>query len=240
MEIMEGNISVKAALLAHVREVKEVWIDEKKNDRDTRFILAKAYEQSIPVIKCNKEKIDEVASGKTHGGCIAFVGERTYQKLDDILKKDKIFLAIVEGIEDPFNFGYVCRILYAAGCDGLLVSERNWSTATTTVTKSSAGASEYLPLIPIGNIDETLNRLKEKNIPLYCAMREDAIEYYDADFNHSCCIALGGEMRGLSKSILSHSSQNIYIPYANDYRNALNAAAACSAIAFEIVRQRRK
>lgn len=237
--ILEGNISVKAALLAKTRKVYEIMVDETKNDKDTRFILAKAYEANVEVKKVNREVIDEIAMGKTHGGLIAKVSERTYQTLDEILSIKNPFLSIVEGVEDPFNFGYLCRILYAAGCDGLLVSSRNWSSAAKVVTKSSAGASEYLPIIPIEDFEEALNKLHEKQIKIYCAMRENAIEYYDADFKSSVCIAIGGEMRGLSKAVLAHSDQNIYIPYPNDFRNALNAAGAASAIAFECVRQRR-
>ena len=51
-------------------------------------------------------------------------------------------------------------------------------------------------------------------------------------------IAIGGEMRGLSAKLLKEIDQNIYIPYANDFRNALNAAAATAVLAFEVQRQR--
>ncbi len=45
-------------------------------------------------------------------------------------------------------------------------------------------------------------------------------------------------MRGLSSSVLKEADQNIFIPYANDFRNALNAAGASAALSFEILRQR--
>ena len=51
-------------------------------------------------------------------------------------------------------------------------------------------------------------------------------------------IAIGGEMRGLSAGVLATCEQNIYIPYANDFRNALNAAGAAAALGFEVLRQR--
>lgn len=236
--ILEGNISVKAAILANVREVFEVIVDENKNDKDTRFILAKAYEKNIPVKKISRDEIDKIADGKTHGGLIAVVGERQYQTLDHCLNHQQPFLAIIEGIEDPFNFGYICRTLYAAGCHGILVSTRNWSSAAKTVTKSSAGASEYLNIVQVEDFNETLNILHDKGITLYCAMREDAISCYEADYKQGICLAFGGEMRGLSKTILSHSDQNVFIPYQNDFKNALNGAAAVAVIAFECLRQR--
>ena len=86
----------------------------------------------------------------------------------------------------------------------------------------------------------TILELKNKGIKLFCAMREDAIVYTEADFNQGCIIALGGEKRGLSKQILALSDQNIFIQYANDFRNALNGASATSIVAFECLRQRQK
>lgn len=238
--ILEGNISVKAALLANRREIMEIIVDESKSDKDTRFILARAKERNIPIKMCHREAIDEIAQGKTHGGLVGVVGVRKVQLLDELLEKENLFLAIVEGIEDPFNFGYIARTLYAAGCDGILVPKRNWSSAAKTVTKSSAGASEYLNIIEVDDFDVTLNVLKKHGVKLYCAMREDAIDCYEADYKGSICLGIGGEMRGLSKSILAHSDQNIFIPYQNDFRNALNAAAATAVLAFECLRQRKK
>lgn len=233
--LVEGNISVKACILANRRDVYEVIVDEKKKDKDTYFILKQAELKNIPVIKTTREKIDELALGLTHGGLIAYVGERQYQTIEDI---ENPFYAIIEGIEDPFNFGYICRSLYAAGCHGLIVPTRNYSSAVTTVTKSSAGASEYINIIPSDDIPSIVTHLQSKGIQLYCAMRNDAIVYTKADYTKGCMIALGGEKRGLSKQILSLSNQNIYIEYANDFRNALNGASATSIVAFEVLRQR--
>lgn len=233
--LVEGNISVKACLLANRRNVYEIYVDEKKKDRDTSFLLRQAQLKEIPIHRVKREQIETLAQGKTHGGCIAFVGEREYQTLEE---KENPFYAVIEGIEDPFNFGYICRNLYAAGCDGLIVPTRNYSTAVTTVTKSSAGASEYINIIPSDDIPSLITTLQQKGIKLYCAMRKDSILYTQANFKEGCIIALGGEKRGLSKQILALSDQNIHIEYANDFKNALNGASATCIIAFEVVRQR--
>ena len=54
--LLEGNISVKAAILGNVREVHEVIVDEKKKDRDTTWILYRAQERSIPIRKCQRQE----------------------------------------------------------------------------------------------------------------------------------------------------------------------------------------
>ena len=69
------------------------------------------------------------------------------------------------GIEDPFNFGCAVRSFYAAGASGFIVSPRNWMSAAGVVCRSSAGASELLPLY-ISESDEALNFFKEKKIKI--------------------------------------------------------------------------
>lgn len=237
--VLEGNISVKAAILAGIREVYEIYVDHNKDDKDTNFILMQAKRRRIKINKVDREKINEMAEGSTHGGLIAICGERSFQTLDDI-KEDEPFLALVEGIEDPFNFGYILRSLYASGCTGVIVGERNWSSAATTITKASAGASEYIALIPYADMEEAISDLHQRNIPLICANRKDAVSIMDYTFPKSLCIGIGGEMRGLSKTVQRASDENVYIPYANEFKNALNAAASTSIFAFEIQRQRQK
>lgn len=236
--LLEGNISVKAALLSPYRNVKKIIVDKKKKSKDSGYIIFKAKEQGVPVESITREEIDKMASGKTHGGMLAEVEDRIYQNVYDIKNDD--FVAFVEGIEDPFNFGYIIRSLYAAGCSCIITNERNWSNAATTVTKASAGASEYIKHITTSNVANTLNELQTAGFEVVAAARDDhAIEMYDYDFNKKVCICIGGEKRGLTKDVLELSNQHVYIPYNTDFKNALNAVAASTILSFEILRQRR-
>ena len=236
--IVEGNISVKAVLLANRRKVERIYVDPKKKDRDTSFILRKAKEMFVPIQTLPREKIDALALGKTHGGILAVCSERKYQNLEDVVNKTDVFLALIEGVEDPFNFGYILRTLYAAGCDGVIIPPRNWTSAADVVTKSSAGASEYINLFIAENMENTLQLLKEHQISIVCGQRNDAISLYNFSFAKKVCIAIGGEMRGLSKQVQSQSSQNLFIPYHAEFKNALTAASSSAIFAFEILRQK--
>lgn len=240
MYLFEGKISVKAALLSPYREIEKILIDNKKEDKDTRFIIRKAKEANIKVEFLERNAIDEMCEGKTHGGVVAYVHERVFQSLEELTNEKKPFLALIEGVEDPFNFGYVLRSLYAAGVDGIIMPPRNWTTAASTLAKSSAGASEYIKMLVSEDFESTLHLLKEKNIQIICANRSDqAITMYEQDFTQPVCICIGGEKRGLSKVVLHSSDQDVYIPYENDFRNALSAASASTILAYEVLRQRR-
>ena len=235
--IIEGNLSVKAALLGKQREVLRLYIDEEKHSRDLSYIKHRADEKNVPITYLSRPEIDAMASGHTHGGLLAEVTPARWQELSDIHAENP-FYVLVEGIEDPFNLAYIMRTLYSAGCCGLLLRKRSWETAESTIIKASAGASEYLNVVMWEDPVAAIRRLKEQGVVCCAAMRKDADIYYEADFTVPLLLAIGGEMRGLSSAVLKEIDRNIYIPYANDFRNALNAAAATAVLAFEVERQR--
>lgn len=237
----EGALSTKAALLAGRRKVDKILIDKDKKSKDTDFIVKMAKQKQIPVHFVSRQEIDDQCDGKTHGGVLCEVQEREYQKLSESFQSEEPkFICVLEGIEDPFNLGYALRTLYSAGCHGVILRKRDWTMSENVIIKSSAGASEYINWIESEDIAKDIQFCKAQGCACLAAMRKDAISYFDCDYTQSVVLAIGGEMRGLSRSVLEEVDQNIYIPYANDFRNALNASSAIAALSFEVVRQRRK
>ena len=237
--ILEGKISVKAALLAGRRDVLAVYVQKGRHDRETAFILAKAREQGVRTELLEREELDRRAEGKTHGGILCEASERKRDEESALFAGDNPFVFVLEGAEDPFNYGYVIRSLYAGGCTAMIVRTRTWTSAEPVILKSSAGAYDYLPIIESDAPEELIQKCRERGFSCYAAMRKDAMVYTDADYTGPVLLAVGGEMRGLSKNVLAASQSNLYIPYANDFRNALNASSAASVLAFEVLRQRR-
>lgn len=237
--LLEGNVSVKAAILGSHRKVEKLYYDKHKNDKDLNFILHRAKEKGIPCMPLEREEINSMATGRTHGGLVAQAGPRVYQELSECMHGKTPFLVLLEGVEDPFNLGYIIRTLYSAGCDGLILPRHDWASAESTIVKSSAGAFEYMNIVMSDNLPQLVKDIKKQGIKTYAAMRKDAITYLEADYQKPSLIAIGGEMRGLSSAVRNEIEQNIYIPYANDFRNALNAASAAAVLSFEVYRQRR-
>lgn len=239
-QILEGNISVKAAILAEQREIQQIMIEKKKYNRDTRFILNQAMKRNIKIQECTRDEINQLASGKTHGGILAVCGNRKYQSIESYAQKENAFLALLEGIEDPFNFGYVIRALYAAGCDGVIIPPRNWNSAAGVVAKASAGASEYIDMILANPMEQLILDCQKQNFAIVCALRsEHSVNVYEYQFPKKMILAIGGELRGLSSVVKQASDQDIYIPYANDFRNAMTAASSAAILGFERLRQQR-
>ncbi len=192
---------------------------------------------NIKINYISRDRINEIANGKTHGGIIASSGYRNYQNIEDCFN-DYSFVVILEGIEDPFNLGYIFRTLYSSGCNGVIVNKRDFSQVENIILKSSAGAFDLINIYQSDDLKSSIEFAKEKGYLTLAAMRKDAVSYFDINYKIPVLIAIGGEMRGLSKAVLENVDKNIYIPYASDFKNALNASSAVAVISYEVVRQR--
>jgi 23S rRNA (guanosine2251-2'-O)-methyltransferase len=228
--VLEGVIAVRAALHAHSRDLHRIFVRAGKDDRPVAGITVK---------RVAAEAIDSVASGTTHGGVVAVAGPRRYASLDELGAGETApFLALLDGIEDPFNFGYALRSLYAAGAHGAVLGPRNWMSAAATVGRASAGASELLPLA-VGDPLEAVELCSARGLTIVCAAAErDARTVYEADLRGPLLLVIGGERRGISRNVLALADVLVRIPYGRDFRASLGTTSAAAVLAFEVLRQR--
>ena len=143
--VVEGHVSVEAVLEAGVRPVHRVWAT-RPGDRRLVRLRALARERGVLIDTVEAAIIEELATGRTHGGVLALVGPRRERSVGELIGEvgEGSMVVMLDGIEDPFNYGQAVRALYAAGIAGLVV-RRSWETGLGTVTRASAGASELMP-----------------------------------------------------------------------------------------------
>ena len=139
---VEGSISVKAVLLSGSRPIEEIYIDRKKKTKDISFIIREAAARGVKTTFLESDSLSELVSGRTHGGVAAEVGERRYVSPETLFSAENPFIVLLEGIEDPYNFGDSLRSVYAAGATGLIVPERNRMDAAQTFRRRF-GISAY-------------------------------------------------------------------------------------------------
>ena len=238
--IFEGAISAKAILETNKRDIEYLMVDKTKDDRNTRYIINLAKSKNVEIRYVERQQIDDLASGKTHGGILLMASNRKNDSMYNvnITKNSTIFL--LEGIEDPFNLGYAIRSFYAFGVDALIIKNQHLINSENIIVKSSAGASEKMPIIVVDDFAECINYFKNKNYKLVAMQRSENSSAYDQfNFDSKTLIAIGGEKRGLSKEVLNLVDKNVYIPYLNDFKNALNMTSAAITVASETARQKR-
>lgn len=238
--VLEGLISVDAALRAGSRRIDRLMVIDGVLDREVSRLVREADRRGIPVERTTAEVIDVMAQGKTHGGVLALVGARQFSPLESLVADiRRPFLVMLDGVEDPFNFGQAVRAFYAAGADGLVLRPRNWMSAAGVVARSSAGASELMPTAIADTAQQAAGFFKGKGLKIAIATKERAVSIYEADLSGALFVVIGGEKRGVTRSFEDAADIRLSIPYGRRYPQSLGTTAAASVLAFEIMRQRR-
>jgi 23S rRNA (guanosine2251-2'-O)-methyltransferase len=236
---IEGRISAESAIRGNKREVQAVYVRSGKFDRSLRGLRELAQEAGIPFREAGDEFFAANARGQSHGGVLARVGPRRYAELDALVETgSRPFVAMLDGIEDPFNFGQAVRALYASGASGLVVRPRNWLSATAVVTRASAGASELLPTAVCDSALEAADFFRGHDLSIACTARKSAVSIYESDLTQPLFLLIGGEKRGITRSFLDQADLLLRIPYGRSFSRSLGAAASTAVIAFEVLRQR--
>ena len=237
----DENLKKKAQTEPNSKTDNEVMIDELKNDRKTRYILGLAQRKHVKVIRTSKEEINKLCIGHTSGGIITSASSAKAISIKNINLSKNPTIFLIDGIEDPYNLGYTLRSLYAFGINTCIIKNQHLISADNIIVKSSAGASEMINFIISDDIINDLNYLKNQNYKMALLKRNpNSKVYYQYDLSKKLIVAIGGEKRGLSKDIEELANDMLYIPYANDFKNSLNATSAIVTIASEIYKQRNK
>ena len=244
--VIEGKISVDAVLHSNYRNVRTIFYNIAKLQRTKNKKRAIPLKQTLELASSKEVKIEGVdqewfenhAIGKTHGGIAAIVSERTYQKVPELLKSKPCVIFFLDGIEDPYNLGYTIRSLYAAGIDGIVMRQRNWLDVEGIIIKSSAGTSELMPMSLVEDLETTTNFFNSKNYTIACTGKDEGQSIYQSNLKPPLFIVIGGEKRGINRTIFDKADLRLTIPYERDFVGSLSLSSVAVIIGFEILRQR--
>lgn len=222
------------------RKILKVFCDKNKmteKPKEYSWIRHRGEELGFETVLCESSVIDGMTLGSTHGGIAVLCGERNIPALsaDKIIKNG--FYASIEGIEDPYNFGYALRSLYAAGVSGIIIGKRNWMNAAGVVCRASAGASEMFDLFTSESVESAAELFKDLNYKIVCADLRDSVAVYNADLSFPLFLIIGGERRGISRKLLDMADIKVRIDYGREFQASLSAASAATVIGFEVYRQ---
>ena len=248
--VFEGMTSIRSILRGNDygvndRQIISVLYDRdriNKLHKDIGYLKAVSKEYGFSVEPTDASYLESITLGNSHGGLVATAGERTIPSYSSLFHDSKInptgFYCIIEGIEDPYNFGYAIRSLYACGCDGIILGERNWLNAAGVVARSSAGASEMINIYS-GINSECIDEFKKNGYRVVCADERTDKSLGQCELPLPLLLLIGGEKRGISNSIIQKADLLVKIDYAREFRASLSAASAATMFAYEIMRQNR-
>jgi 23S rRNA (guanosine2251-2'-O)-methyltransferase len=239
-DIIAGRNPVLEALRAG-RTIDSVLIAKENFSGSASRIIATCRQRGIVVKEVSPAKLDTMCSGINHQGVVAIVAAHAYAELEDILEAAKSrneppFIIIADEINDPHNLGALIRTAEAAGVHGIIIPKRNSAGLTMSVSKASAGAIEYMPVVRVSNLVSTIDELKKMGIWIYGA-DTDGKPAFETDFSGAIAIVVGSEGNGISRLLKEKCDFLVSLPM-NGKINSLNVSVACGIILYEVVRAR--
>ena len=208
------------------------------------YYTALAKEAGAAVKRVHPNKLRQLTGTESHQGVAAFASEITYSTLEELLeaaraKGEPPFLVLSDGIEDPHNLGAVMRSALLCGAHGIIIPKRGGAAVTPTVIKSSAGAAERLPVARVANIGETIRRLKEQGVFVYCADM-DGVSLRKNNLTGPIAVVMGSEGSGVSQLVKKLCDGVVRLEMAAQGTgvDSFNVSVAAGIILYEIQAQR--
>ena len=238
--IIVGRNSVNEALRSN-RPIDHILISRGTNSGSILTIVSKAKSMGIPIKECNPKKLDYMCASAAHQGIIAVAAAYRYSELEDIFnladsRNEPPFIIIADEIEDPHNLGAIIRSAECAGAHGIIIPKRRSSGLTYVVSKASAGALEYVPIVKVTNISATIDDLKTHGVWIYGADMKGTT-WCQTDLNGPVALVIGNEGHGISRLVKEKCDVILSLPMKGNI-TSLNASVAAGILMYEISRQR--
>lgn len=233
-----GKIPVKNALVGH-RKVLNVYLSDSHPDQE---ILNLAKKNSIKVKLVSSQQLNNLSNNNNHQGAIAELSPFEYTPLENLLKlvkeKEDSTIVLLDGLEDPVNFGSIIRSSCAFGVDGIIIGKNRQVQVTGTVSKIATGGEEEIPIVQVVNLSQCIETLKKEGYWIVSAAGEGNDVYDKINYSGKIVLVIGSEGFGVSRLVREHSDFIASIPLPGHVK-ALNASIACAVFLSQINSYRR-
>jgi 23S rRNA (guanosine2251-2'-O)-methyltransferase len=211
-----------------------------RSDRRTQDVLRLAGASGVRVQHVDAAELDRAARGGLHQGVVADVEDAPDYDVADLVRSAKgaPLIVVLDGVEDPHNFGAILRVADAAGADGVVRQTRRAAAVDGVAAKASAGALAHARIASVVNIARAIEELKAANVWTIGLTADAPDVYSDLDLTLPTAIVLGSEGDGLRRLVRESCDRTASIPMLG-HVDSLNVSVAAGIMLFEAVRQRR-
>lgn len=240
-DIVEGRNAV-TELLKSDKDINKIFVQRGEKHGSINQIISLAKSKKIVIVEVDKSKLDFMSQTKNHQGIIAVVPPFEYSDIDEILeyaksKNEDPFVVILDGIEDVHNLGSIIRTAETAGVHGIIIPKRRGALVNATVSKTSAGAVQYMKIARVNNLNDAIKELKDKGLWIYGTDMEAKNYYYEEKLLGPIALVIGSEGFGISNLVKKNCDVLIKIPMKGKI-TSLNASVSAGITIYEVVKQR--
>ena len=239
--IMAGIQPVATALKTGTGSIRRLRVAENSRNQRVKDLALMAGDAGIELLYEPRERLDQLAGIDRHQDVVAelqdqAMGEADLVPLLDSIKEDPLLL-ILDGIQDPHNLGACLRSAEAAGVHAVIIPRDRSAGITAVVRKTSAGATEVIPVLRVANLARIIRTLKERGIWLVGTADHAEEAIFSRDLTGPIALVVGSEGQGIRRLTGELCDFLVKIPMSGVIES-LNVSVATGVCLFEIRRQR--
>jgi len=174
-------------------------------------------------------------------GIVLVIEDYKTYSLEEVIEGFKMStnptVLMLDGIEDPHNLGAIIRSAEAGGITSIIIPKDRSAKLNATVAKTSAGAIEYVKVVEVVNLSQTIDKLKKIGFWIVGTSLDTDTSYDQIFVDRPVCLIIGSEGKGMKKNLLNHTDLNVKIPMVGKM-NSLNASVSAGILIFEILRRK--
>jgi 23S rRNA (guanosine2251-2'-O)-methyltransferase len=235
-EKVAGRIPVLECLKARKRKPHRLYmLDGAPGLDEIRQAAA-----GVPIVSMPRRDLDQILPNAVHQGVILEADPLPVIKLETWIDREfptDAIVVVLDGVEDPHNFGAIVRSAAAMGAAAVMFAKDRAAPISPVSAKSAAGAMEYVDLVQATNLSRALDAIKEKGF--WAAELDEAAPQtiWEADLRGRIAIVIGSEGKGVRRLVGEHCDLHLRIPLTGPI-TSLNASVSAAIALAECLRQR--
>ncbi|MEL3906046.1 MAG: 23S rRNA (guanosine(2251)-2'-O)-methyltransferase RlmB [Treponema sp.] len=212
-------------------------------------ILAQAQKLSVPAVQCSEAELDALTKPlpeyvREHRG-VVLVDDRPQEKdvkqssdalFADLAARETAFVLVLDSITDPHNIGAIIRSADQFAADAVVLPERKSAGDFQTITKISAGAAAWVPLLYTANLVRTVEAFKKQGFWVFGADAQGE-PLPDTAFPDKTVLIMGNEGAGIGRLLKNSCDSFTAIPTYGKL-DSLNVSVAAGILMYEISKRR--
>ena len=233
--LVPGIRAIEALLTHDPRRIRTIRFAGERDGARGR-LLDRAEALGIETREVKAKALAERLGELRTQGVVATVIPAEYRPWVELLEADTPLLLAVDQVTDPRNLGAMLRAAEAMGASGALITSNRCARLGPTVTRTSAGASELLPVAMETNLARALRDARTAGLQVVGADL-DGRSPGELDLSRPTVLVIGAEGRGLRRLTRQCCDAIATIPLSG-LTESLNAATAAAILIYEAARQR--
>ena len=234
------------ARIADPSRIAGIRLQYAKPGPRVKKILAEAETLGIPAQKSTDAELDRLAASlpetaRDHRGIVMVMEHAEAAaplRLEDcvraLAKKDRATVLVLDSITDPHNTGAIIRSADQFAVDLVILPERRGATDFEVISRTSAGASSWVPIVMTSNLVRAVEQLKEAGFWVYGA-DAGGTPAPEMSISEKSVLVMGSEGSGIGRLLRETCDLIVSIPTSGKL-DSLNVSVAAGILLYELRR----